>query len=94
MRLMDVQRQPDAMLHMAAQHGVRNVRIFLVAWGGADAASDVDLLVEFKPGWRLLDLAGVLVDREDVLGCQVDVVMERGLRERMRGRVLQAAVPL
>jgi len=29
-----------------------------------------------------------------LLGCRVDVVTERGLRERIRERVLQEAIPL
>jgi predicted nucleotidyltransferase len=37
---------------------------------------------------------GFLVDVEELLGCAVDVVTERGLRERMRTRVLEEAVPL
>jgi len=82
-------------LRLAALHGARNVRIFgSVARGEADAESDVDVLVDMEPGRSLLDLAGVLVDLEELLGCKVDVVTERGLRERIRERVLQEAVPL
>ena len=73
----------------------RSVRIFgSAARGEADERSDVDVLVDMEPGRSLLDLAGVLVDLEELLGCKVDVVTERGLRERIRERVLQEAVPL
>jgi len=82
-------------LRIAARHGARNVRVFgSVARGEADAESDLDVLVDMEPGRSLLDLAGVLVDLEELLGCKVDVVTERGLRERIRERVLQEAVPL
>lgn len=82
-------------LRIAARHGARNVRVFgSVARGEADAESDLDVLVDMEPGRSLLDLAGVLVDLEALLGCKVDVVTERGLRERIRERVLQEAVPL
>jgi hypothetical protein len=95
MQLSDVQQQRNTILRIAAQHGAHNVRIFgSIARGEADAASDVDVLVDLEPGRSLLDLAGLLVDLEDVLGCNVDVVTERGLRERIRGRVLREAVPL
>ena len=41
-----------------------------------------------EPKRSLLDLAGLLVDLEELLGCKVDVVTEDGLRDRIRDRVL------
>ena len=77
----------------AARHGATNVRVFgSVARGDADATSDVDFLVDFEPGRSLLDLAGLLVDLEDLLGHPVDVVTEPGLKARIRQRVLAEAV--
>lgn len=95
MHLEDVQRRREEILHLAARHGARNLRVFgSVARGEADAASDLDVLVDLEQGRSLLDLACLLVDLENLLGCQVDMVTERGLRERLRGRVLREAVPL
>ena len=34
------------------------------------------------------------MDLQDLLGRRVDVVTEKGLRERIRSRVLREAVPL
>ena len=80
-------------LAAAARHGATNVRVFgSVARGDADATSDVDFLVDFEPGRSLLDLAGLLVDLEDLLGHPVDVVTEPGLKARIRQRVLADAV--
>ena len=45
-------------------------------------------------GRSLMDLGGLLVDLEELLGRRVDVVTEKGLRERIRERVLQEALPL
>ena len=82
-------------LRLASQHGARNVRIFgSVARGEADERSDVDLLVDLEPGRSLLDLGGLLMDLRDLLRRDVDVVTERGLKARIRSRVLQEAVPL
>ncbi|MGB8992580.1 MAG: nucleotidyltransferase family protein [Desulfobaccales bacterium] len=90
-----IQEKRQEILKIAAQHGVYNVRIFgSVARGEADEASDVDVLVEMEPNRSLLDLGGFLADLEDLLGCKVDVVTERGLKTRIRDRVLQEAVPL
>ena len=85
----------EEVLRACTKHGARNVRIFgSVVRGEADDRSDLDVLVDMEPGRSLLDLAGVLVDLEELLGCKVDVVTERGLRERIRERVLREAVPL
>ena len=47
-----------------------------------------------EPDRSLFDLSGLPIDLEAVLQTQVDVVTERGLRPRIRERVLREAVPL
>jgi hypothetical protein len=42
----------------------------------------------------LFDLGGLLMELEKLLNTKVDVVTERGLKERIRERVLNEAVPL
>ncbi len=85
----------EEILRIAAKHGAHNVRVFgSVARGEADEASDVDFLVEMEPGRSLLDLGGLLIDLEGLLGRPVDVVTERGLKPRIRPRVLNEAVAL
>ena len=80
---------------IAAKHGAYNVRVFgSVAKHEADSASDIDLLVEMEPERSLLDLGWLLMDLRELLGCQVDVVTEKGLRGRIRERVLSEAVAL
>jgi hypothetical protein len=82
-------------LDIARKHGARNVRIFgSVARGDAGPDSDVDILVELEPGRSLLDHAALMLDLSDLLGCKVDVVTDRGIRPRIRDRVLLEAVPL
>lgn len=82
-------------LQIAAKHGACNVRVFgSVARGEADSKSDIDLLVEFKRGTTLLSHAALILELEELLGIKVDVVSERGLRERIRERVLREAVAL
>lgn len=85
----------EEILRIAARHGARNVRVFgSVVRGESDDQSDIDFLVELESGRSLLDHAALLVDLEELLGRKVDVVTERGLRPRIRDRVLQEAVPL
>jgi uncharacterized protein len=65
-----------------------------VARGDARPDSDVDILVEFEPGRSLLDHAGLMLYLSELLGGKADVVTDRGLRPRIRDRVLLEAVPL
>ena len=90
-----LQSKRDEVLRLAALHGARNLRVFgSIARGDAGAMSDVDLLVDMEPGRSLLDMGGLLMDLQDLLGCDVDIVTENGLRPRIRDRVLDEAVPL
>jgi uncharacterized protein len=85
----------EAILSAARRRGAVNVRIFgSVARGDATASSDIDFLVDLEPGRSLLDLGGLLMDLEELLGTPVDVVTENGLRARLRERVLREAVSL
>ena len=85
----------EEILRIAAKHGARNVRVFgSIARGEDDEMSDIDLLVEFEAGRSLLDHAGLWLDLQELLGCKVDVVSERGIKPRIKERVLREAVPL
>lgn len=82
-------------LRICAKHGARNVRVFgSVARGEADETSDLDLIVTFEPGRSLLDHAALVLELEERLGCRVDVVSERGIKPRIRERILREAQPL
>lgn len=82
----------DDILRIAAKHGARNIRVFgSVARGEATSDSDVDFLVDMEPGRTLLDLGGLLMELRDLLGTEVDVVTEHGLKPRMREHVLKDA---
>lgn len=80
---------------IAARYGAHNVRVFgSVARAEADDASDIDFLVEMEPGRSLFDLGGMQSELETALGRRVDVVTEKGLKSRIRARVLQEAIPV
>lgn len=83
-----IQRKRQRLLMVVARDGARNLRVFgSVARGEADAASDLDLLVDVEPGRSLIDLGALLVDLEAEVGTRVDVVTEAGLRPALRERV-------
>ena len=85
----------EQILRIVSRHGGSNIRVFgSVARGEADDGSDVDVLVDLEPGRSLMDLGGLLTDLQELLDCPVDVVTEKGLRRRIRERVLRESVPL
>lgn len=85
----------EEIMRIAARHGARNIRVFgSVARGEADEHSDIDFLVDMEQGRSLLDMGGLLMDLEALLQRRVDVVTERGLKKRIRNRVLHETVSL
>lgn len=85
----------EEILSIASRYGARDVRVFgSVARGEADQESDVDFLVELETGRSLLDLGGLQMELEELLGCKVDVVTESGLYWLLRRRILKEAQPL
>jgi uncharacterized protein len=86
----------EEILTIAEKHRARNVRVFgSVARGEADKKSDIDLLIDYS-----LDKvtpwfpAGLMLELQNLLGRKVDIVTVTRLKERIRARVLQEAVPL
>jgi predicted nucleotidyltransferase len=85
----------EEILRTAARHGAHNVRVFgSVVRGEARPESDVDFLVDMDPGRTLLDMGGLVMELREILGREVDVVTERGLKARIRDRIIKEASPL
>ena len=90
-----VESRREAILRLAREHGAKHVRVFgSMARDDADAASDVDLLVDLERGRTLLDLGALLMDLQDLLHRKVDVLTEAALHPKIREQVLREAVPL
>jgi predicted nucleotidyltransferase len=84
--------QREAILTAARKHGAYNVRVFgSVARGEASSESDIDFLVNLEAGRSLMDLARLLRELQSLLGRNVDIVTEAGLRPRIRPQVLKDA---
>jgi hypothetical protein len=90
-----LRRQRGRLLKAADRHGVGCLRAFgSVARGEARSESDVDLLVDLKPGHTLLDLAAFRREAREILDLPVDVATADMLKERIRDEVLREALPL
>jgi predicted nucleotidyltransferase len=90
-----LQKKRDEILKIAASYGAYNLRIFgSVARGDNTPESDIDFLVDLQPGRSLLDLGGLLFDLTYLLNTDVDVITEKGLRPRIKEKVLKEAIAL
>jgi len=87
-----LQTQCEQILLLARKYGAYDVRIFgSVARGDARPDSDIDFLVKLEAGRSMLDLARLLRELQSLLGLNVDIVTEAGLRPRIRSEVLKEA---
>lgn len=81
--------------HLQEQFGVRQLRLF-GSWarGAAEPASDVDVLVAFEGPASARRFYGLQFFLEDLLGCSVDLVSEKALREELRPAVEADAITI
>jgi predicted nucleotidyltransferase len=85
----------NEILDLTAKHGATKVRLIgSVARKEETQESDIDFLVEMESGRSLFDHAALILDLEALLGRKVDIASDRGLRPRVRERVLKEAIPL
>jgi predicted nucleotidyltransferase len=87
--------QRAEILRVAAAHDATNVRVFgSIARGDANAASDVDFLVDLVTKKRGFEYFGLLDDLrqalEGLLGCPVDVGTD--VQDHARGRLHTVAL--
>lgn len=88
------QKRQD-ILAIACRYGAKKVRVFGSVVRGEDGPdSDVDFLVELERGRSLMDLGGLLMDLQELLGRKVDVVTEKGLHWYIKEQVLSEARPI
>jgi predicted nucleotidyltransferase len=90
-----LQEKREEILKIAAEHGACNVRVFgSVVRGDAKPDSDIDFLIDLGENLSPWFPVRLIRDLENLLDCKVDIVTEKGLKERIKERVLQEAVQL
>ena len=90
-----IQKQRDEINKISSRHGARRIRIFgSVARQTAGVDSDVDFLIDLDPERSLLDMGGLQMELQDLLGCKVDLVTEKGLHWYLKDKILKEARPL
>lgn len=95
-----IAQKREQILSVAAKYGAHDVRVFgSAARGDFDASSDIDILIKLDSsnleGMRYFGVLEELEEElEQLLGCNVDVVDEKGLREKIKAEVLSEAIAL
>jgi uncharacterized protein len=85
----------EAIRQLVAEAGMANPRIFGSVLHGDDIdGSDLDILVDPAPKTSLLDVAGLQIQIEQVLGVRVDLLTPRALPIKFREKVLSEAQPV
>ena len=90
--LEDIRRLRPQIMELARQYRGKQVLVFgSCVRGEMHEDSDIDFLVDFEAEYTLLDIAGLLVGLEDLLGRKVDVVDRRSLRKELQETVFREA---
>jgi predicted nucleotidyltransferase len=92
-----LQYDRDALERLCREWHVRRLELFGSRAKGTDGAdSDVDLLVEFEPGYVPGLLGFIKLEQElaDLFGEKVDLVSRGGLSPYLRDEILASRSPL
>lgn len=85
----------DIVRTVLKRHGVVRASLFgSVARGDDTPESDLDFLVEFEAGRTLLDLSGLRLDLQDLLGREVDVATPGSLHPKLKSHILAEQVEI
>lgn len=78
----------DEILVLAEHYGASNLRVFgSVARGDSKSNSDIDLLVDFREGTSLFELSSFWQDLQELLGYEVNILSEGGLKASFRKQI-------
>jgi uncharacterized protein len=84
-----------AIRQIVLSHRAQNARVFGSVVRGEDTEqSDLDILVDPTSETSLMDIAGIQVALEGLLGVTVDVLTPKALPEKFRSKVLAEALPV
>lgn len=80
---------------IVARYPTTNLRVFGSVLHGKDREdSDLDLLVDALPGATLIDLSGLHLELEDLLGVPVHLLTPGDISTKFRRQVLAEARPV
>lgn len=86
---MNIDKIKNKILPILKKYDVSRASLFgSIVGGEATEESDIDILVEFRGEKSLLDLAGLKIELEELLGRGVDVLTYNSLHPLLREKIL------
>ncbi len=90
-----IDKNDDAFKEILRRNKVKSISIFgSYATGEKHEGSDIDFLVEFHEGADLLDMVGLKIELENLLGKKVDIVTQNSISQYLREKIINQAIPL
>lgn len=87
---MELEEIKAKLVPVLKRNGVKSAAIFgSFVRGEQEEGSDLDILVAFEGEKSLLDLVGLKIELEDLLGRKVDVLTYNSLHPLLKDRILQ-----
>lgn len=79
----------DTLIEVLMKYGVKRAALFgSIVRGEATKGSDIDLLIEFEGRKSLLDLVGLKLELQELLGREVDVITYKSIHPLLKERIL------
>lgn len=91
----DLRARRDEIIALAEKYGAFDVRVFgSVARGESTPESDIDLMVNARPGTTVFDLVGLWLDLKDLFGRDVSLITDGIEDQRFLRRIQRDLVKL
>lgn len=85
----EIDKIKKKLIAVLKKYKVKRAALFgSIVRGEATEESDIDLLVEFEGRRSLLDLAGLKLELQELLGRRVDVITYRSLHPLLKEKIL------
>jgi predicted nucleotidyltransferase len=79
----------NVLIEVLKKYGVKRAALFgSIVRGEATKCSDIDLLIEFEGRKSLLDLVGLRLELQELLGRKVDVITYKSIHPLLKERIL------
>ena len=87
---MELEEIREKIIPLLRSYGVKKAALFGSFVRGEEREdSDIDILVEFEGEKSLLDLAGLKIELEELLGRKIDVLTYNSLHPLLKDRILK-----
>jgi len=77
------------LIEVLKKYGVKKAALFgSIVKGETTQNSDIDLIIEFERGKSLLDLVGLKLELQELLGKEVDIITYKSIYPLLKERIL------